>query len=74
MVSMLVSKTKGESSSLSTPAWILRYGVMASTLDFGSNSPGSSPGTSTNTDLVKGITSYTLMFVDRSSKCQMNVV
>ena len=27
--SIPVSKTVGESSSLSTPAWILRYGVMA---------------------------------------------
>ena len=47
---------------------------MASTLDFGSNSSGSSPDTSTNTDLVKGITSYTLMFVNHSSKINLRWV
>ena len=74
MASMVVSKTSGEGSSPSTPAWILRYGVMASTRDFGSLSSGSSPDTSTNTDLVKGITSYTLMFVDHSSKVNLRWV
>ena len=47
MASIVVSKTSDKGSSPLTPANRLRYGVTASTLDFGSNSPGSNPGTST---------------------------
>ena len=73
-----VSKTaevnSSEGSNPSRSAWILRYGVMVSTLDFDSNSPDSNSGTSTILIWRKELTSNALMFVDHSSKVNLRWV
>ena len=56
--SIPVSKTVGESSSLSTPAWILRYGVMVSTLDFDSGSRSSNLLISTKCRVGRAVRSW----------------
>ena len=71
MVSMVVSKTSGEGSSPSTPAWDWSVAQLVEHQILVLRVVGSNPAISTNTDLVKGITSYTLMFVNRSSKVNL---
>ena len=74
----VVSKTtevnSSEGSNPSQSAWILRYGVMVSTRDFGSLSSGSSPDISTILIWRKELTSNSLMFVNHSSKVNLRWV